>query len=114
MLRKDYASAEQNLRAFVAKYPRDKLVPDAQFWIGESEFQRQQYREAADAFVAMSKKYENHAKAPDALLRLGQSLAALNEKELACATFGEVGRKYPRASQNVKQTIEREFKRVRC
>ncbi len=114
MLRKDYAAAEQNLRAFVAKYPRDKMVADAQFWIGESEFQRQQYREAADAFVAMSKKYENHAKAPDALLRLGQSLAALNEKELACATFGEVERKYPRASKNVKQTIERELKRVRC
>jgi tol-pal system protein YbgF len=114
MLRKDYAAAEDNLRAFVAKYPRDKLVPDAQFWIGESEFQRQQYREAADAFVAMSKKYENHAKAPDALLRLGQSLAALNEKELACATFGEVERKYPRASKSVKQTIERELKRVRC
>ena len=66
-------------------------------------FQRQNYRDAADAFLALSKKYETSAKAPDALLRLGQSLAALNEKELACATFGEVARKYPRASLAVKQ-----------
>ena len=90
------------------------MAADAQFWLGESMFQRQNYREAADAFVAMSKKYENHPKAPDALLRLGQSLAALNERELACATFGEIPRKYPRASLNVKQAAEREQKRVRC
>ena len=77
-------------------------------------FQRQAYREAADAFLAMSKKYESSTKAPDALLRLGQSLAALNEKELACATFGEVVRKFPRASANVKQTVEREQKRGHC
>ena len=114
MLRKDYASAEQNLRAFLTQHPRDKLAGDAQFWVGESQFQRQDYRGAAESFVGMSKKYENHAKAPDALLRLGQSLAALKDKDLACATFSEVGRKYPRASQSVKQTIEREQKRVGC
>jgi tol-pal system protein YbgF len=114
MLRKDYASAEQNLKAFIASHPRDKLAGEAQFWIGESLFQRQNYREAADAFVVMTKKYEHSSKAPDALLRLGQSLAALKEKDLACATFSEVGRKYPRASQSVKQTVERELKRVKC
>ena len=114
MLRKDYAAAEQNLKAFIVNHPRDKLAGEAQFWVGESLFQRQNYREAADNFVVMTKKYEHSAKAPDALLRLGQSLAALHEKDLACATFGEVGRKYPRASQSVKQTIERELKRVKC
>jgi len=62
----------------------------------------------------MSKKYENSAKAPDALLRLGQSLAALNDKELACVAFADVGRKYPRARSDVKQAIERELKRARC
>ena len=52
--------------------------------------------------------------APDALLRLGQSLAALGEKEAACASLGEVLRKFPRASASVKQSVEREQKRVRC
>ena len=49
-----------------------------------------------------------------ALLRLGQSLAALGEKEAACASLGEVLRKFPRASAGVKQGVEREQKRVRC
>jgi tol-pal system protein YbgF len=114
VLRKDYALAEDGLRAFLKKHPSDRMAGDAQFWLGETLFQRQKYRDSADAFVAMAKKYDNHSKAPDALLRLGQSLAALNEKELACATLGEVTRKYPRASNSVKQTVEREQKRARC
>jgi tol-pal system protein YbgF len=114
VLRKDYKLAEESFRAFLNKYPSDRLAIDAHYWLGESLFQRQKHREAADAFLAVSKKYENSAKAPDALLRLGQSLAALNEKELACATLGEIGRKYPRVSPTVKQMVEREQKRVRC
>ena len=45
---------------------------------------------------------------------LGQSLAAIRQKEMACASFAEIGRKYPRASVAVKQTVEREQKRVGC
>jgi TolA-binding protein len=48
------------------------------------------------------------------MLRLGQSLAALKEKEAACAAFGEVGRKYPRASAGVKAAIDREQKKEKC
>jgi tol-pal system protein YbgF len=112
--RRDYSLAEATFRDFLRKFPSDRLAAEAQYWLGESLFLRQSYRDAADAFLAMSKKYETSAKAPDALLRLGQSLAALDEKELACATFGEVARKYPRASASVKQAVEREQKRVRC
>ena len=72
------------------------------------------YRDAAEAFLNVSTKYETTAKAPEALLRLGQSLAALGEKEAACASLGEVLRKYPRASVGVKQGVDREQKRVRC
>ncbi|MEW6767277.1 MAG: tol-pal system protein YbgF [Pseudomonadota bacterium] len=112
--RKDYALAEETMRNFGAKYPNDKLVPDSQYWLGESLFQRQKYREAAEAFLGVTTKYGTSGKAPDALLRLGQSLAALKEKEAACAAFGEIGRKYPKASNGVKQGADREQKRVGC
>jgi tol-pal system protein YbgF len=112
--RKEYALAEEAFRDFVKRYPNDRMIADAQYWLGESLFQRQRYRDAAEIFLGMSTKHETAGKAPDALLRLGQSLAALGEKETACATFGEVGRKYPRASVSVKQGVEREQKRVRC
>jgi tol-pal system protein YbgF len=114
MQRKDYALAEQTMRNFGQKYPGDPLLADSQYWLGESFFQRQLYRDAAEAFLAVTTKFDKSAKAPDALLRLGQSLAALKEKEAACAALGEVARKYPRASAGVKQAVDREQKRVKC
>ena len=114
ILRKDYAQAEDTFRSFLRKYPSDRLAPEAQYWLGESMFQRQRYRDAAEAFLNVSTKYETTAKAPDALFRLGQSLAALGEKEAACASLGEVMRKYPRASLSVRQGVDREQKRVHC
>jgi tol-pal system protein YbgF len=114
VLRRDYALAEEGFRNFMSRYPSDRLMGDATFWLGESLFQRQRYRDAAEAFLNVSTKFEGNAKAPDALLRLGQSLAALGEKEAACASLGEVLRKFPRASAGLKQAVEREQKRVRC
>jgi len=114
LVRKDYAVAEESFRGFLRKHPSDRMVAEANYWLGESLFQRQRYREAAESFLNVSTKFEKSGKAPDALVRLGQSLAALKEKEAACATFLEVGRKYPRAAPNVKQSVEREQKRAGC
>ena len=111
---KDYPHAAEGFRVFLKQHPSDRLTPEAQYWLGESLFQSQQYRDAAEAFLAVSTKYDTTAKAPDALLKLGMSLAALNEKEAACASLGEVLRKYPRAALNVKQSVDREQKRVGC
>jgi tol-pal system protein YbgF len=114
VLHKDYALAEEAFRVFLKKYPGDRLAADASYWLGETLFQRQHYRDAAESFLTVSTKYDTAGKAPDALFRLAQSLAALGEKDAACATFNEVGRKYPRASVSLKQGVEREQKRVGC
>jgi tol-pal system protein YbgF len=114
MLRKDYALAETAFDTFLRKHPGDRRAAEATFWLGESMFQRQRYRDAAESFLAVTTKHEKSGKAPEALYRLGQALAALGEREAACAALGEVGRKYPRASASVKQGVDREQKRVRC
>jgi tol-pal system protein YbgF len=114
LVRKDYAVAEDGFRTFLRKNPSDRMAGEANYWLGETLFQRQRYREAAESFLTVSTKFEKSAKAPDALVRLGQSLAALKEKEAACATFSEVARKFPRASPSVKQNVEREQKRAGC
>jgi tol-pal system protein YbgF len=90
------------------------MTPEANYWLAESLFQRQRYQDAAEAYLVVTTKFEKATRAPDALLRLGQSLAALNQKEMACASFAEVSRKYPNSSAGVKQSVEREQKRVRC
>jgi tol-pal system protein YbgF len=114
LLRKDYALAEAAFQQFLKQHPGDRRTAEATYWLGESMFQRQQYRDAAESFLAVTTKHEKSAKAPEALLRLGQSLAGLGEREAACAALAEVARKFPRASAGVKQGAEREQKRVRC
>jgi tol-pal system protein YbgF len=114
VLRKDYALAEQAFRTFLTKNPSDRLASDARYWLGETLFQRQRYQDAADSFLIVVRNYEHSGKAPDALLRLGQSLAAIGQKEMACASLGEVERKYPRASASVKRGVAQEQKRARC
>ena len=72
--RRDHA----RFRAEISERRAGRRFPD---WLGESFFQRQQYRDAAETFLNVTSKYEKSAKAPDSLLRLGQSLAAFKEKE---------------------------------
>jgi tol-pal system protein YbgF len=114
MLRKDYALAEAAFQNFLRQHPGDRRAAEATYWLGESLFQRQRYRDAAESFLSVTTKHEKSVKAPDALFRLGQALAALGEREAACAALGEVARKFPRASASVKQGVDREQKRVRC
>jgi tol-pal system protein YbgF len=114
VLHKDYDLAEQSFRGFLKKYPGDARAADANYWLGETFFQRHKYRDAAELFLLVSRDHPTAAKAPDALLRLGQSLAQMGEKDAACGTMAEVGRKYPRAPLSVRQAVEREQKRVHC
>lgn len=114
VLHKDYALAEKAFRSFIEQYPNERLVPDAQYWLGETLFQRQRYQDAADVFLVVVRNHETSGKAPDALLRLGQSLHAIGQKEMACASLGEVERKFPRASAGVKRSVAAEQKRAHC
>jgi tol-pal system protein YbgF len=120
ILRRDYDLAIEGFRTFLAHHATSRepeaqrLLPDAHYWLGEAQFQRKQYNDAAEVFLKISTDYPNAVKAPDALLRLGQSLAALGEHETACASLGHVLTQYPKASTNVKRAVEQEQKRARC
>jgi tol-pal system protein YbgF len=114
ILRRDYAQAEQAFRVFLQNHPGDRLVPDAHYWLGESQYRRQQYNDSAETFLDVYNKYPNSLKAPEALLRLGQSLAAIGKQDAACASLGAVLTKYPKASAHVKKTVIADQKRVRC
>jgi tol-pal system protein YbgF len=111
---RSYEAAELAFRKFLQSYPKDRRVPDALHWVGESLYQRQQYRDAAEQFLKVTTTYGTHRRAPSSMLKLGMSLAALGEKEAACATFQEVARKYPAASESVKNGVTRETQKNGC
>jgi tol-pal system protein YbgF len=110
----DYGAAEGRFKSWLAAFPKDAQVPDAQFWLGESYYQQGKAREAATTFLNLHNSAPQSPKAADVLVRLGMSLAKLGEKEAACATFVEVGKRYPTAAKPVQQRVAEELKRNAC
>jgi len=111
---RQYEEAEMGFRRFLQSNPRDKLVPEAAYWLGETYLQRSRYREAAEQFLNVSTEHPSAARAPDALLKLGIALNGLGARDRACAVFAELDRKYPQAAPNVRQASEREQRRSKC
>jgi tol-pal system protein YbgF len=109
-----YADAEAQLKAFLSTNSTHRLAPDAIFFLGETYLQRSRPREAAEQYLKLSTDFSRSTRAPDGMMRLGQSLAMLGNSEQACATFAEVGKRYPTASSQVKKTVEREMQKDHC
>lgn len=109
-----YDGAATGLRSFLDKYPRDRLVPDAVYLLGQTYTKLGRHREAAEQYLRLSTDFSKAPRAPDAMLRLGMSLDAMGVHEQACATYQEVTRRYPAASPDVRASVDRELKRARC
>jgi tol-pal system protein YbgF len=109
-----YADAEAQLKAFLAANPTHSRAADAIFYLGETYLQRSRPREAAEQYLRLSTDYGKSAKAPEGMMRLGQSLAMLGNNEQACATFAEVGKRYPTASSFVRKSVEHEIQNHHC
>ena len=109
-----YAQAEGQFKAFLAANGTHRLAPDAIFYLGETYFQRSRPREAAEQYLKLSTDFSKSSRAPEGMLRLGQSLAMLGSNDQACATFAEVGKRYPTAAPPIKKSAEREMQKDHC
>jgi tol-pal system protein YbgF len=112
--RAEYAQAETSFRDFIKAHPKDKLVPEATYGLGESYFARQKHTEAAEQYLNLTTKYGKSTRAPEGMLKLGMSLRALGSIQEACATLNEVLRRYPNANAGVKAAVTRESSRAKC
>lgn len=112
--RGEFEQAEGAFRDFIRSYGRDRRVPEATFWLGESYLRRTRYREAAEQFLNVTSKHANSARAPEAMLKLGISLRGLGANAEACGTINQVTRKYPNASPAIRAAVEREKVRAQC
>ena len=110
----DYATAEQGFRDHIARFPGSDSTADAHYWLGEALLGQQKYRDAAEVFLAANRDYPSAKKAPDMLLKLGVSLAGLKQRDVACATFAEVSKRYPKASSQLKERVKQEEALASC
>ncbi|KQV35137.1 MULTISPECIES: tol-pal system protein YbgF [unclassified Rhizobium] len=110
----DYSVAETEFRDYLDVFPNGDKAADANFWLGEAQYSQGKYNDAAKTFLNAHQAFGKSPKAPEMLLKLGMSLAALDNKDTACATLREVTKRYPKASPAVNAKVKSEQSRLAC
>ena len=114
VLQKQFDQAEMAFRNFLQSHPRDKLVPDATYWLGETYYRRGRYPDAVEQYVKIYKTFGTARIAPESMLKMSMALRSMSQPEQACRTLAALGQKYPDASSDVKAGVQREQKRGNC
>lgn len=115
LLRKlDFAGAEAAFKEFLEEHPDDHLAGNAYYWLGETYYSSNRLEDAARAFLLGYQQFSKGNKAPDTLLKLGITLRKMGQKDEACATFLELDKKFPDASQPVRTRLNREMSEAGC
>ena len=114
LLQQEYGAAQAGFIDFLKVYPRDSLVPNALYWLGETHYVQRNYADAAEAFDLVMQGYGNSPKAADSMLKRGMALAALGKKDEACGVLRQLPGKYPSAPPHVKSKADGERQRIGC
>ncbi|KQY96146.1 tol-pal system protein [Caulobacter sp. Root1455] len=97
----DYGAAEQAFAGYVEAFPDSAKAPEARYWLGETQFVREAYSDAAGSYLGAVRGWPQTSWAPDAVLKLSRSLVALKKPADACKTLDELSRRYPKAPNAV-------------
>ncbi len=109
-----YPEAEVALKSFLKDHPGDPLAGNAQYWLGETYYARQDYKSASIAFAEGYQKYPNSPKVVDNLLKLGMALGQSGQKDNACVALKQLDKKFPDASGTIKDRANRAKQRFGC
>jgi tol-pal system protein YbgF len=93
----DYGAAESAFGGYVSAYPDSAKAPEARYWLGETQFVREAYGDAAGSYLGSLRGWPQTSWAPDAVLKLSRSLVALKKPADACKTLDELAKRYPKA-----------------
>jgi tol-pal system protein YbgF len=91
----NYDLALMGFEEFLRNYPDSELSDNAQYWIGECYYAREQYQPAYDAFKRVLDVYPKGDKIPSALLKAGYCALALGTNREGRAFLEELVAKYP-------------------
>lgn len=90
-----FAPAIDGFQAFLRHYPHNDYAGNAQYWLGECYFSRQEYGLAATAFRKTVETYPQGGKTPDALLKMAAALQLMNEPDQAREALRLLRSRYP-------------------
>lgn len=109
-----YEQAESAFVAFRKSFPDHSLAANAHYWMGEAQYHRQRFQEAATTFLEAWKSDIQGPKAPDNLYKFGKSMQARDKKDEACASFAKVLSDYRDAPKRLRDKVLREQASLKC
>jgi len=110
---KKYPEAANSFTAFTQSYPKDPLIGNAYYWLGETNYVRKDYLRAADNFRQGYESMPTGPKAGDNLLKLALSMNALKKQKEACVVLKQVVIKFGN-SATIKGRAEQEIASIGC
>ncbi len=110
---KKYDLAEQKFAYFLQNFKEDKLLGNAQYWLGEVYYVNKDYKKAAIAF-AKGYQIKGSNKGADSLLKLGLSMVSLKKNDEACAAFSSMPKEFPKAEKTILDKAAAEAKKLEC
>ena len=91
----EYEKSTELFRQFLSAHPEGSLVPNAQYWLGESFYVLEDYDAAQRAFESLIQRFPEDSRAPRALLKVGLSQYGRQDLEAAERTLAEVVQRHP-------------------
>jgi len=92
---RNYQEALRSFTDFTKTYGSHKLVSNAWYYVGESNFQLNRFGEAALAYDTVITKYGTSQKAPGAYLKQALAFSKMGQKDAGDARLKELIRKFP-------------------
>jgi tol-pal system protein YbgF len=114
MRARDFAQAEGAWQSFLRQYPDHALDASAQFFLGESFFNRAEFRKAAAAYGAGADKWPRSDIAPEMLLKMGIALGRSGQAAAACDALARLERDYPATAGVVRERGAVEKRQYHC
>jgi len=110
-----FPEAQQQLKLYVDKYPRDPKISYGRNLLGRAYLDDNQPKAAAPYFLENYQKDPGGARAPDSLLFLAESMMALKDNTRACRALAEFGDKYSAlATGRLQDEYDRDRKQAGC
>ena len=106
--------ASEAFETYTTTYSDQPNAAEANYWLGETLYVRENYGDAAQAYIVALKGWPKSNWAPDALVKLSSSLIALKQTGEACKTLGEFDRRYGSAPAAIKTRAKAARTTAKC
>lgn len=120
----DYEKSEAAFKSFISSFDKSPLVVNAQYWLGETYYLRQDYERSSVAFMDAYKTYRaqvkdggkanSFAKAPESLIKLVSSLKGLGKNQNACVTYKQLRKEFPKLPSNLERLAQKSVEGLPC